>query len=60
VKGNPLTLRAAELAEYMALEDEERRETGMEFQVIHPHVPHLLTEFPLRGPRSEGVVLLQE
>jgi hypothetical protein len=54
--GNPLTLMAA----YTALEDEERRETGRDFQVIHPRAPHVPTVYPLPGPRSAGVALLQE
>jgi hypothetical protein len=62
-RGSTLTIRAAALREYEALEDEARRETGREFQVIHPHAPHAsngMTEFPLRDVRSAGVALLQE
>jgi hypothetical protein len=42
-RGNPLTLRSAALAAYTALEDEERRPTGKECQVIHPHALHVPT-----------------
>jgi hypothetical protein len=48
---------------YMALEDEERREAGREFQLIHPRAPHGsigVTVFPLREVRSAGVALLEE
>jgi hypothetical protein len=38
-RGNPLRLRSAALAAYTALKDEERRESGEEVQVIHPHTP---------------------
>jgi hypothetical protein len=58
-----LTIQAAALMVYEALEDEELREAGLEYQVIHPHAPHGgsgLTEFPLRGVRSAGVALIQE
>jgi hypothetical protein len=48
------------LSEYMALEEEERRETGQEYKVIHPHPPHVPKGFPLRVSRSAGVALLQE
>jgi hypothetical protein len=64
-RGSTLQIRAA-LREYEALEDEERREAGREFQVIHPHVSlgstgvSGPTEFPLRGVRSAGVAPLQE
>jgi hypothetical protein len=62
-RGSTLTLRAAVLREYEALGDEERRETGRELQVIHPHAPSGssgLTGFPLGGVRSAGVAPLQE
>jgi hypothetical protein len=48
------------LAEYIALEDEERREAGQECKVIHHHSPHVRLVLPLRGPRSAGVALLQQ
>jgi hypothetical protein len=37
--GDTLGIRVAALREYEALEDEDQRETGREFQVIHPHTP---------------------
>jgi hypothetical protein len=56
-------MRVAALRQYEALEDDERRETRREFQVIHQRAPHgsiELTGFRLRGVRSAGVALLQE
>jgi hypothetical protein len=50
-----MSLRGHVLAEYVALEDEERRETGREFKVTHPHSPHVPKALPLRGSRSAGV-----
>jgi hypothetical protein len=41
------------MAEYLALEDEERREGGREVKAIHPHSPHVPKVFPLRRSRSE-------
>jgi hypothetical protein len=60
IKGDPLGIRPGVLQVYMALEDEERRETGREYQVIHPHSPQDSTVFPLREVRSAGVARLQE
>jgi hypothetical protein len=51
VKVDTLGIRDVVLREYEVLEDEERRETGREFQVIHPHAPHGSSGgsgFPLR------------
>jgi hypothetical protein len=62
-RGDELALKTAALREYEALEDEERRETGREFQVIHPRAPLRedgSTGFPLREVWSAGVALLQE
>jgi hypothetical protein len=60
VRRNPMELRSAALMAYAALEDEERRESGRELQVIHLHTPQVSEGFPLRGPRSAGVALLQD
>jgi hypothetical protein len=63
VRGDPLRMRAAALQVCTELEDEGRRETGRESQVIRPHAPFRgskVTQFPLRGPRSAGTALLQE
>jgi hypothetical protein len=53
----------AALKEYEALEDEERRESGRESQVTHPHTSvgtYQWTGLPLRDARNAGVALLQE
>jgi hypothetical protein len=63
VRGDPFGIRAGVLRGHTDLEDEERRETGREFQVIHPHAPQDSTGptvFPLREVRSAGVARLQE
>jgi hypothetical protein len=63
VNGDPLWMRATALQVYTAMGDEERREMGRELHVGHPHAPFrgpIIAEFPLRGPRSAGVALLQE
>jgi uncharacterized protein with von Willebrand factor type A (vWA) domain len=44
--------RSVALMEYEASEDEERRESGREFQVTHPHAPlgsRRGSGFPFRG-----------
>jgi hypothetical protein len=63
--GATLSIRAAAFREYEALEDEERRETGREFQVIHPHAPVGSgggSWFPFRdwGTRCVGESRLQD
>jgi hypothetical protein len=39
VRGDPLGISPGVHQEKIELEDKERRETGREFQVIHPHAP---------------------
>jgi hypothetical protein len=63
VRGDPLGIMPGVLHVYMALDYEERRETGREFQAIHPHAPQDSTGsrvFPLQEVMSTGVARLQE
>jgi hypothetical protein len=55
-----MSVRGHILAGYIELEDEERRDTGREYKVIHPHSPDVRKVFPLRRPRSAEIALLQE